>query len=196
MVTQLFWIMGIKKPSYIDIGAHHPFNISNTALLYSRGSRGVNVEANPNLMQEFVSHRPDDVNVSLGVGVEPGFKTFYMWDDHSGRNTFSEEASKRMEVLTKTISIQMHTLDAVVKRYCRGRFPDFMSIDIEGLDYDVLQSADFSESQPRVICAEVHYDETERFVAMMARKGYSPVCRMAMDIIFIMEAFKKACHIP
>lgn len=53
--------MGIKKPSYIDIGAHHPYEISNTAIFYMNGCRGVNVEANPNLIDEFYKERPDDI---------------------------------------------------------------------------------------------------------------------------------------
>lgn len=73
--------MGIKKPSYIDIGAHHPYEISNTAIFYMNGCRGVNVEANPNLIDEFYKERPDDINICCGVGNHPGKMPFYMIDE-------------------------------------------------------------------------------------------------------------------
>src|SRR5437763_16778861 len=45
----IFALLGINTPSYIDVGAHHPVNISNTALLYERGCRGIKIDANPDL---------------------------------------------------------------------------------------------------------------------------------------------------
>src|SRR5579871_5884717 len=45
--ANIFHIIGIEKPSYMDIGAYHPINISNTAYFYAKGSRGVNIDANP-----------------------------------------------------------------------------------------------------------------------------------------------------
>ncbi len=49
IIRAVFDNLGIDNPSYLDIGAHHPTNISNTKLFYDAGSRGINVEANPNL---------------------------------------------------------------------------------------------------------------------------------------------------
>jgi hypothetical protein len=45
-VLNIFKRLGIERPSYLDVGAYHPFDLSNTALLYERGSRGINVEPN------------------------------------------------------------------------------------------------------------------------------------------------------
>lgn len=72
MICNLFSIIGVDRPGYLDLGAHHPYVISNTALLYERGSRGVNVEANPVLLDAFREARPEDVSVNLGVGPERG----------------------------------------------------------------------------------------------------------------------------
>ena len=79
MLCNLFRLMGIERPGYLDLGAHHPYVISNTALLYERGSRGVNVEANPALVVAFREVRPDDVTVNVGVGPEQGTRPFYQF---------------------------------------------------------------------------------------------------------------------
>jgi hypothetical protein len=62
-ILNLFNLLGIDRPTYIDLGAHHPETISNTKLLYDRGSRGINVEANPNLFKAFESQRLGDGTV-------------------------------------------------------------------------------------------------------------------------------------
>ena len=64
----MFDVLGIERPSYIDIGAFDPFHMSNTVLLYDTGSRGINVDANPKLMGAFRKHRPEDVNLNCAVG--------------------------------------------------------------------------------------------------------------------------------
>lgn len=63
-------VLKISKPSYIDIGAHHPYEISNTAIFYEHGCRGVNIEANPVLFKRFPVERPEDINICCGLGSE------------------------------------------------------------------------------------------------------------------------------
>lgn len=160
IILALFNSLGIKAPSYIDVGAHHPFSISNTALLHQRGSRGVNIEANPNLYQNFLKYRPADINLNIGIGPIQGKMTFYMVDKWSGRNSFNksmvEEFIKEEPEfsITEEIIVPVETLSNVVAKYCDGKFPDFLSIDIEGLDEAVLASVDFKKSAPLVICVE------------------------------------------
>ena len=67
LVQYIFNLRGIQKPSYIDIGANHPYFLSNTALFYEKGSRGINIEANPQLAENFKTHRPEDINLNIGI---------------------------------------------------------------------------------------------------------------------------------
>lgn len=188
MLVNIFSLLHIDKPSYLDVGAHHPVNISNTKLLYDRGSRGVNVEANPNLIKEFELQRPEDINLNVGVATESGIKTFYMYDDKSGRNTFSEEETRSLEgVMTVRTAIQLPvvTLNHIVDTHCGGRFPDLLSIDIEGLDFDVLTQTDFRASYPKVIIVEVRRHDTGRFTLMMYAQKFLFYCRMGENLIFV-----------
>ena len=52
---------------YVDVGAHHPFAISNTAYLWARGWKGVNVDASAEAIRRFQSIRPDDLNICAAV---------------------------------------------------------------------------------------------------------------------------------
>lgn len=189
MLLNLFKQIGIDKPSYLDLGAHHPSNISNTALMYSRGCRGVNIEANPNLMEAFYKERSEDKNVCVGVGLKEDDMPFFMFDERSGLNTFSEaqamEITKSSGMIIQNIKlISCMTLNQIVDTYCKGIFPNFLNCDLEGLDFDILASADFSKRRPKVICVEVREIDTRKTCMMMEANGYYPYCRMGENIIY------------
>src|SRR5689334_18987985 len=56
IIDHVFRLRGIPSPSYIDIGANHPYFINNTAMFYERGCRGINIEANPQLLSAFQTY--------------------------------------------------------------------------------------------------------------------------------------------
>lgn len=195
MLLNLCKLIGLEKPTYLDLGAHHPVNISNTKLLYDRGSRGVNVEANPDLWRVFMHERPQDENVCVGVGLAEGKQTFYMYSQSSGRNTFSAEEVKTLEGTLKVrseVTLPVMTLTQLVEKHCAGTFPDILSCDIEGLDYDVLQSADFAkQGSPSIICVEVRRHDTDKFINLLSTfTGNNPTafflyCRMGENLVFV-----------
>ncbi len=187
MLINLFELIGIERPSYLDLGAHHPITISNTYLLYLRGSRGVNVEANPALMAAFEAERPEDANVNVGVGVRAGHATFYMHGEKSGLNTFSLAEALKWPDASATPTLPVMTLGAIVVRYCLGRFPNILLCDIEGLDFDVLLSANFSDSYPLVICVETRKHESARMIDMLRLKRFSFYCRLGENLFFVHE---------
>lgn len=201
IVLCLFHSLGIEHPSFIDIGAHHPLNISNTALLYQRGSRGINVEPNPHLFAEFQKQRPRDVNLNIGVAPTAGTLTFYMIDDYSGRNTFSRETAEAFVAqnpqfsISKTAEIPVLPLNEIVSQNAAGVFPDFLTIDVEGLDLPIIEAADFSRSKPKIICIEVDNAKgaasKSAIHALLEEKGYICVMRAVSNLIFVEASLKK-----
>lgn len=196
IVMNLLELLGIRHTAtYLDIGAHHPTIISNTALLYESGLRGVNVEANPNLMQAFFRERPLDLNLNLGIAPKSGEMDFYFIDKWSGRNTFSQEAADGFVRdfpsfrISEVQKIPTLTLNDLVNKHCKEKFPDFLSVDIESLDYDVLKGADFSQDHPRIVCAEtVSHNGTQNYLSfreMMTDRGFVTYCRTVSDAIFV-----------
>lgn len=188
-VANVFHLLGIKKPTYLDLGAHHPFEISNTALLYSRGCRGVNVEANENLFFAFKRHRPEDVNVCIGVAPGKGRLPFYMLHETHGLNSFVQPKFDHFQ----TRMVDVITLDELVEIFCpNARYPDFLNCDIEDLDFDVLNTSDFAgvRGAPKVVCVEVRWNQTQQFEKMMNAKSYFMLCRCSENIIFVRNELK------
>jgi len=197
MIMSIFEELGIDKPSYLDVGAHHPINISNTYALYLRGSIGVSIDANPNVTHLFAKHRPRDMFLNVGVSPVAGRATFYMLDSLSGLNTFSHDSAQTnwpggrgLRICTEEKQIDCITLNQVVDTYCGGAFPDFLNIDIEGLDLDVLAQADFSKSRPKLIVVEVRKPDRTLATETLSKQGYFFYCRMGENCFFIDSEYR------
>lgn len=186
ILLNLIELLGLSNPSWLDIGAHHPTTISNTRLLYDRGMRGVNVEANPFLIKQFYRERKFDTNICVGVAPEAGEREFFMHSDLGGRNTFCpKEAVSDNQVVVKSQVLPVKTLNQIVNEYCNYQFPELLLMDIEGLDYSVLDGADFSNSKPHIICVETRRSETLRMSEMLRRKGFRWCFRMVENCFFV-----------
>lgn len=172
IIAFLFELLRVPLPTYIDIGAHHPIYLNNTKLLYDRGSRGINVEANPRLFRRFTRQRRRDINLNIGIfersdvgGVVP----FYVMSVAT-MSTFSKEEAERLAgessiQISEIISIRTQTLRSVIAACSGGNFPDLLTVDIEGLDASIVPviSSFALESRPKVICMEtLTYDENRR----------------------------------
>ncbi|MND29637.1 FkbM family methyltransferase [Agrobacterium tumefaciens] len=200
VILSIFYQLGIKNPDYIDIGAHHPVNISNTALLYKLGSRGINIEANPILSEEFIKARPDDINLNIGISDSIGELDFYMIDDRSGRNSFSREVAERFVQdhpqfsITNIRKIPVTTVSTVLEKYYNGKCPAFLSIDVEGLDYTILKSIDFNQYRPIVVCVEVVFagadEQKDEIFLLMRQAGYYVHFATSGNLIFVDQAMK------
>lgn len=192
VVVNLFALLGIDHPSYLDIGCHHPVNISNTYLLYTRGSRGVAVDANTELMGLWALSRPEDKFLAMGVDVSAGTSVYYRYDAMSGRNTMSamEVArvinAKEMSRLSDQIIVPTTTLNGIVSQHCDGKWPHFLSLDAEGMDMALLTHAQFGpDNAPTIICVEARKEETLVWSDFLADRGYVIETRMGENLIAI-----------
>jgi FkbM family methyltransferase len=188
----IFKLLGKDKFTYIDIGANDPYNGSNTAYLYMRGCRGICVEANPDLIGNLKEERPEDIVLNAGVAPEAGVLPYYMFRTHTF-NTFSPKLAERAEQrspLLEVRNIPVVPLTEIIDQHNDGMFPDFLQIDIEGFDHDVLESCDFSASSPMVICTEVDGVDMRRTSEMLDAKGFVPVHRSLRDVIFLRKDIK------
>jgi FkbM family methyltransferase len=195
----IFRLIGVEKITWLDCGAHHPFRISNTALLYEKGHRGINVEANPNLIEAFVEHRPEDKNMQIGVGEEPGELNFYLIDKWSGRNSFSKHSAVEFVrahpefKITEIIKIPVVTVRDILKQCGCEKFPDLLSLDVEGLDEKIILSLDLKDDGPKVICVEDN-DRPDSSASPLrdhlAAQGYFPYYRAGVNILFVRNEYR------
>ncbi len=170
LINFIFNQLSIKKPSYLDLGAHNHKYLSNTYFFYKRGSSGINVEADPKLFRDFSKFRKRDFNLNVGVCSEGsgGYANFYMMTE-STMNTFCKKTAMRLEKETnikiqKVKRVPVLSISEILSNYSGNKFPELLSVDIEGLDYLVIESIQkYSlDNRPIVICIEtIEYAENK-----------------------------------
>lgn len=198
ILQYLFTVLGIERVSYLDVGAHHPSYLSNTYLFYQNGGRGVCVEPDPSLYKEFSGKRPRDTHLNCGVGITPGEAEFFVMST-STLNTFSREEAERYQSygqqrILKTIKMELKTINEIIAKNFK-KSPNLVSLDVEGYDYAIMQSFDFSKYRPEVFCLETltyTEDKSERklteIIDLMHENDYLTYADTYINTIFVDSA--------
>jgi FkbM family methyltransferase len=170
-----------KNGFYIDVGAHNPKRFSNTYFFYRMGWSGINIDAMPGSMKEFDKYRRRDINIELGVAKQEGILNYYIFNDPA-LNTFSasllekRKSSKNNYYVKKIIKIKVKPLQEIFASHLNRQKIDFLNIDVEGFDLNVLQSNDWSKYRPRFVLAEIlagslHNIDQDKVVQFMKEQG-------------------------
>jgi FkbM family methyltransferase len=142
---------------YIDIGANDPVENSITKHFYDLGWHGINVEPAQEPFQRLLAARPRDVCLNLGVSDEPGQLSFYELPPEAvGGSTFSAEQADWHHdhgLPADTRLVEVTTLAALCEQYVTGTI-DFLSVDVEGHEAQVLAGADWERWRPRIVVVE------------------------------------------
>ena len=143
---------------YVDVGAHHPRRFSNTFLFYKRGWHGINIEPNPDALKLFERHRKKDINLGFGVADTEGQLSYFMFNEpalNSFDRVLSEQRQDHRYRIIETKSISVRRLSGILAEFMPDQTPiDFMSIDVEGFDLQVLQSNDWTRFRPACVLVE------------------------------------------
>ncbi len=157
--------LAIKNFSYLDIGANNPQFISNTFLFYEKGMRGVLIEPNRSLCGKLKRERPEDtiLNVGIGTGENQAEADFYQFGaEADGLSTFSKTEAEHWETVgmngkkfkvEQVLRMPLLNVNHVVENYFT-ECPDFVSIDVEGWDLQILETFDFERFAPAIFCVE------------------------------------------
>ncbi len=203
IVKFLFDQLQIARPSYLDVGAHHPYYLSNTALFYENGSNGINIEPDPELFKNFSKYRKKDINLNIGIGDHQGEADFFIISSPT-LNTFSEQEAKSYinegdYTITKTIKMPIHTLQGIIMEHAKGLFPQYLNLDAEGIDELIIKSIDYSNNYPLVMCVETVSFSTSgngvkntALIDYVKGNGYMVYADTYINTIFVREdAFRK-----
>ena len=147
---------GQERGFYIDVGAGHPVADNVSCWFYLSGWRGIVVEPQADLLAMYAHVRPRDIRENRLVGRAAGRVDFHLVDRLHGFSTIvPEHAAKAVEIGASfsTRQHEMTTLAALCAEHRVGRI-DFLKIDVEGAEGDVLAGHDFARFRPRVICLE------------------------------------------
>jgi FkbM family methyltransferase len=184
---------GKKNGFFIDVGAHHPIRFSNTYLFYRKGWRGINIDAMPGSMNEFNMIRIEDINIEQAIGYQEAEATFHIFNEpalNTFDNTEAENViSSGMYKLKEKVSLSIKPIGNVLDQHQINSSIDFMSIDVEGLDLDVLRGNNWEKYRPEVILIELlnfELEEAERHETVIFLKsvGYKLFAKTFNTVFF------------
>jgi FkbM family methyltransferase len=158
---------------YIDIGANDPEVLSLTKHFYDRGWHGINVEPMPCPFDKLSQMRQRDLNLNMGIATQEGTLVCYEIQGQDVLSTFSKEladdySAKGRQVARRTVPVK--SLAQICAEYVNGPI-QFMSIDVEGFERDVLEGADWQRCRPRVVVIEATLPNT----SIPCHEGWEPL---------------------
>ena len=185
---------GKKNGFYVEIGAHHPKRFSNTYLFYRRGWTGINIDAMPGSMRLFKKWRPRDTSLGVGVAQHTDTLDYYIFNEPA-LNGFSPELSQKRDQASNPYSVidivkvDVFPLREILNRHLGERDIDFLSVDVEGLDLDVLKSNDWSKYRPKLVLSEVlgsslHDLDKDPLVKFMEQQCYVVYAKQVNTVFF------------
>ena len=200
IVRYLFNDYGLKSITYLDLGTNIPDYCNNTYWFYKNKSRGVCVEADSSLIENIKKSRPRDKVINVGVSVSNEKEAdFYIFNEPA-INTFNKlEADERSisgkYKIIKVNKVPLLNINDIISDNFKS-YPDYLSIDIEGLDLDVLKSLNFSIYPIPVICVETctysenHIRPKDQTISeFMGTVGYEIYADTYLNTIFINKAW-------
>lgn len=152
-------LQGKRDGFFVDVGAYDGVESSNTYALELMGWRGICIEANVDAFNSLIQKR-GSVNVNIAVNNFDGFCTFS--GDRIGSN------GMLMPCSTLTTILDSHNCPVVI---------DYLSIDIEGKEFDVLSTFDFAKYAVKLITVEhnLYCDgpyNKDRIFELLTGKGF------------------------
>jgi FkbM family methyltransferase len=149
-----------KKTSgfYIDVGCYHPLDGNNTHLLYKKGWNGINIDINFFSISLFNFLRKNDTNIHSGISDKKDNLIMYYRKEINMLNTLDSKIAKiHFRKGYKKRKVSVNTLNFFIQKKHKNLMKiDFLNIDVEGSEINVLRSLDFTRYKPQLICVEIH----------------------------------------
>ena len=141
-----------NKGIYIDVGCHHPFLNNHSYLLYKSGWEGINIDIDYNSIDMFNFFRKSDVNIQTAVTDHKGKVDLFFYHNRAAKNTISKEFGSDAKVQKK---INSDTLNNIIEnsKFKNSKI-DFVSIDVEGNEINVLNGFNLKKYKPKLILLE------------------------------------------
>ena len=191
-----------KKGIYIDIGCHHPLINNNTYLLYKRGWKGINVDLDFSSIEMFNYFRPNDFNKNIALSDKQGVANLFFFHNRAPKNTLNKNNGKGARLVKK---VPTDTLDNIMNQSKLSiKEIDFLTIDVEGNELNVLKGLNIKKYKPKVVALELINKNTDSFYDQeinniqkshvykyMVKNNYKLANWIHDDLIFIYKNFIK-----
>lgn len=184
------------KGKFVDLGCFHPTRDNNTFQFYKKKWKGINVDLNPITIELFNFYRSNDININCAISDKKTLKKMYFVDDFSPLNTldinhlkflkknflFKNKDFKEKKIKTENINniLKKHKFDKV----------DFLNIDLEGLEYEVIKSINFKKYKIKLICVEIldhnklSKNKSKKILGILKKNDFKFLKKIGVNSIF------------
>ena len=198
---------GLQKGFYVDIGCNHPVYNNNTFLFYKRGWRGLNIDLDKSSIDLFNIFRKGDLNIHAALSSSNNTQKVYEFHKKSPLNTLVKKVANYQKAEVKNIyEINTITLNEIINdKGLQNNKINFLTIDVEGHEVEVLKGLNIDIYRPDVIVVEyldLNLDKLEiknlninnvlnsEIYKYMVSKNYSLINWLHSDLIFVNNEFK------
>ena len=197
-----------KNGVYIDVGCNHPVYNNNTYLLSKKGWRGINIDLDKKSIELFNIFRKKDLNINLAVSSEETELEYINYHEKSPINKIKTSKKNNNEKFKDIRKIKSSTLNSIIENSeYKDKSIDFVSIDVEGHELDVIKGFNLKKYKPSIIVIEFldtslkkieiknfklqNVIESEIY-QLMIKNEYHMVNWFHSDLIFAHNSFKSS----
>ena len=164
LVNRIF--KNIDLGFYVDVGALNPRVGSLTYQLYKKGWSGINIDLTEENIKLFKLMRKRDISIQIAVSDKKKILESYIFDVGSGLNTLEKKHakswSKKINKEFKTVKIRSDTLTSIIFNNAYYKNFEYLNIDVESHELNVLKGFDFKQFRPKLITIEIHGNDIEK----------------------------------
>lgn len=176
----------LQKTMYVDVGANHPSDISNSYLLYRKGLRGIVIEPNQELIRLFKRFRKEDIALGIGCGDKNTVLPFRI----SKTPVLSSFAGNKEVNDYRTAFLPVMQLDLALQNI-PIKFINLLSIDVEGMNLQVLHGAGGTLAKSLLVCLEYESEEDKRQFRDFLGPRFEQAGEFGCNLIFVNLDVKK-----
>ena len=180
LVLEILERSKIQNRVFVDVGGNHPSSYSNTYKMYRLGYRGIVIEPNFELISLHQRFRSGDQQIPVGCGSENQLVPF----SYSKTPVLSSFVEGAVTNEWKRALLPVFRLDDIIDAIGAKEIA-FLSIDVEGMDFAVLQGATKTLAKCCVICIEAdNPDDASTIIDFLGSFGFSKVNSTHCNLIF------------
>jgi len=185
---------------FVDVGAHNGVSISNSYAFIKKGWKAISIEPNPHVFKDLKKNlKGYKVKfVKKAVSDTVGKTKFYF--DKTGFLASRKKGSKsnKLKGMRSTIQpklfdemsdnyiiVEVDTLTNILDKHKAPKNISILSVDTEGLDYEVINGLDFNKYKPKVILTEDYVGTKNKKYKLLRSKGYKHINQDGINSVWI-----------
>lgn len=177
----------LKSGIYVDVGCYHPIKGSLTYYLYINGWSGMNIDLSQTSIDLFKISRPKDINIRAAISNFDGETHYYENGKINQQNSLIGNNENK-------IKIQSYKLNTLLEKFKIHKV-DFLNIDVEGHDFNVISNFDFKKYKPKLISIEYNSYDFDKFLKsdihnLLIKNEYFLTSKYGVTMLYVDLIFK------